>query len=67
MAIPEDHSIKEDEFMKIIFGWVAEDAYEWWDNQSEEELEDNYDAYLGECGYDIEEISEEEYLADYKN
>ena len=65
MAIPEGRSIEEDEFMEIIFGWLAEDAYEWWDDQSAEEFDDDYDAYLGECGYDIEEISEEEYLADY--
>ena len=62
IAIPEDRSIEEDEFMEIIFGWVAEDAYEWWDDQSEEEFDGDYDAYLGECGYDIEEISEAEYL-----
>lgn len=62
MAVPEDRSIEEDEFMEIIFGWVAEDAYEWWDDQSEEEF-DSYDDYLAECGYDVEEVSEEEYLA----
>ena len=61
MAVPEDRSIEEDEFMEIIFDWVAEDAYEWWDDQSEEEF-DSYDDYLAECGYDVEEVSEEEYL-----
>ena len=62
MAVPEGHSIEEDEFMEIIFDWVAEDAYEWWDDQSEEEF-DSYDDYLAECGYDVEEVSEEKYLA----
>lgn len=63
MAVPEDRSIEEDEFMEQIYGMVNEDAYDWWDDQSEEEFESDYDAYLGECGYDIEEVSEEEYLA----
>lgn len=63
MAVPEDRSIEEDEFMEQIYGMVNEDAYEWWDDQSEEEFEGDYDAYLGECGYDIEEVSKEEYLA----
>ena len=42
----------------------ADDAAEWWDEQSEEEY-NNYDDYISECGYDIEEISEEEYRRDY--
>lgn len=62
MAVPEDRSIEEDEFMEQIYGMVNEDAYDWWDDQSEEEFEGDYDAYLGECGYDIEEVSEKEYL-----
>lgn len=64
LAVPAGRSIEEDEYMDRIYGWVADDAAEWWDDQSEEEFDGDYDAYLGECGYDIEEISEAEYLAD---
>lgn len=64
LAIPEDRRIEEDEYLDIILGWVADDAAEWWDDQSEEEFDGDYDAYLSDCGYDIEEISEAEYLAD---
>ena len=37
---------------------------EWWDDQSEEEFKGDYESYLADCGYDVEEISEEEYLRD---
>ena len=67
MAIPDCDSIEDDKYMDRIYDMVNEDANDWWDEQSAEEFDDNYDAYLAECGYDIEEISEEEYLADYKN
>ena len=60
MAVPGSRSIEENESMEIIFDWIAEDAYEWWDDQSEEEFKGNYDTYLADYGYDIEEISEEE-------
>ena len=64
LAIPEGRRIEEDEYMERIYGWVADDAAEWWDDQSEEEFDGDYDAYLADCGYDVEEISEAEYLAD---
>jgi hypothetical protein len=67
MAIPDCDSIEDDKYMDLIYDMVNEDANDWWDEQSAEEFDDDYDAYLAECGYDIEEISEEEYLADYKN
>ena len=63
VAIPEDESPEDAEWADLFYGWVADDAAEWWDDQSEEEY-DSYDDYLCECGYDVEEISKEEYLAD---
>ena len=63
VAIPEGESPCDEKWADLFYGWVADDAAEWWDDQSEEEY-DNYDDYLAECGYDVEEISEEEYLAD---
>lgn len=50
--------------MDEIYDWVADDAAEWWDHQAEEDFDGDYDDYLGECSYDVEEISETEYLAD---
>ena len=64
LAVPEGESIESNKYMDRIYDMVAEDALEWWDDQSEEEFEGDYDTYLGECGYDIEEISEEEYRRD---
>lgn len=63
VAIPEGESPEDEKWVELFFGWVADNASEWWDEESEEEY-DSYDDYLGECGYDVEEISEEEYLAD---
>lgn len=63
VAIPEDESPCDEKWADLFYGWVADDAAEWWDDQSEEEY-DSYDDYLCECGYDVEEISKEEYLAD---
>ena len=63
VAIPEGESPSDEKWADLFYGWVADDASEWWDDQSEEEY-DSYDDYLCECGYDVEEISEEEYLRD---
>lgn len=63
VAIPEGESPSDEKWTDLFYGWVADDAAEWWDDQSEEEY-DSYDDYLCECGYDVEEISEEEYLVD---
>lgn len=63
VAIPEGESPSDEKWADLFYGWVADDASEWWDDQSEEEY-DSYDDYLCECGYDIEEISEEEYRRD---
>jgi len=38
MAVPEDRSIEEDEFMEQIYSMVAEDAYEWWDDSLKKNL-----------------------------
>ena len=62
-AIPEGESPCDEKWADLFYGWVADDAAEWWDDQSEEEY-DSYDDYLCECGYDVEEISEAEYLAE---
>lgn len=64
VAIPEGESPCDAKWADLFYGWVADDASEWWDDQSEEEFDGDYDAYIGECGYDVEEISEEEYLRD---
>ena len=61
VAIPEGQSPEDAKWADLFYGWVCDDAAEWWDDQSEEEF-DNYDDYLAECGYDVEEISKEEYL-----
>lgn len=63
VAIPEGESPEDAKWADLFYGWVCDDAAEWWDDQSEEEY-DSYDDYLCECGYDVEEISEAEYLAD---
>lgn len=43
--------------------WLALDGYalECYDGQAEEDYDNDYDAYLAECGVDIYEISYEEY------
>ena len=63
LAVPEGEDIEDDKYQDKIADWVNDNASEWWDDQSEEEY-DSYDDYLAECGYDIEEISEADYLAD---
>lgn len=63
VAIPEGESPEDIKWIDLFYEWVADDAFEWWDDQSEEEY-DCYDDYLADCGYDIKEISEAEYLAD---
>ena len=63
LAIPDNEDIEDDKYQDKIADWVNDNASEWWDEQSEEEY-DSYDDYLAECGYDVEEISEADYLAD---
>ena len=65
VAIPKGESIFDEKWNNLFYGWVCEDAMEWWDDQSEEEY-DSYGDYLAECGYDIKEISEIEYFANYE-
>lgn len=64
VAIPEGESPEDAKWADLFYGWVADDASEWWDDQSREDYDDDYDDYLAGCGYDVEEISEEEYLRD---
>ena len=63
LAIPEGEDIEDDKYQDKIADWVNDNAHEWWDEQSEEEFDDDYDEYLVNCGYDVKEISEEDYLA----
>lgn len=63
VAIPEDESPYDQKWDDLFYGWVTDDAAEWWDKQSEEEY-DSYADYLAECGYNVKEISKAEYLAD---
>ena len=64
LAIPDCDSIEDDRYQDMIADMINDNASEWWDEQSAEEFDDDYDEYLANCGCDIEEISEEEYLAD---
>lgn len=58
-----DHFFKgtEKEMERYAESCVEDDAMERWDQQSEEDFYDEYDAYLAECGYNVWEVSEEEY------
>ena len=67
VAIPEGQSVNDEKWIDRFCYWVNDDAAEWWDEQSEEEYDGDYEAYLSECGYDIEEISAEEYYRDGNN
>ena len=61
MAVPDDESIEDSRHLDRLAELLTEDAMEWWDDYSREDYEDDYEAYLGDCGYDVEEISETEY------
>lgn len=63
VAIPENESLEDEKWIELFQEWVWENATEWWNDEVEETFEGDFEAYLAECGYDIEEISEEEYLA----
>lgn len=39
-----------------------ENADEWWDDEAELDFDGDFSAYVAEAYFDIEEISEEEYL-----
>ena len=41
---------------------VYENADEWWDDEAELDFDGDFSSYVGEAYFDIEEISEEEYL-----
>lgn len=55
----------EDEAEKFGCEMSEDAASEWWDEQSQEDFEDDYESYLSECGYTLKEISEEEYRKSY--
>ena len=64
LATPDYDNIDDDRYQDMIADLINENANEWWDEQTAEEFDDDYDEYLANCGCDIEEISEKEYLAD---
>ena len=37
VAIPEGESPCDEKWADLFYGWVCDDAAEWWDDQSEEE------------------------------
>lgn len=52
---------------EIINEWIYENAVQWWDFQSSEEYEEDFDTYLEECGHTATEITEEEFLEGMKD
>ena len=64
IAVPDNESWEQDKWIDRICDIVNTNASEWWDSDSYDDYDGDYDAYLAECGYDVEEISEAEYLAD---
>lgn len=58
-----DHFFKgtERDMERYAESCVEDDAMEWWDEQTEEDFDGEYENYIGECGYDVWEITEEEY------
>ena len=41
---------------------AEENANEWWDNEAELDFDGDFPTYVAEAYFDIEKISEEEYL-----
>ena len=60
-AIPDNESIESDKWLEECFQVVSTCASEWWDDDSYDDYDGDFDAYLSECGYDVTEITEEEY------
>ena len=52
---------------EIIDEWIYENAVQWWDSQSSDEYEEDFDAYLEECGHIAIEITKEEFLEGMKD
>lgn len=61
VAIPEGESPYGGKWADLFYSWMTDDAAEWWDDQIKGKCS-SYDDYFCECGYVVEEISEEEYL-----
>ena len=61
IAIPDNESYESDKWLAVIDDIIDTNAFEWWDDQSREEYDDDYDAYRAECGCDITEVTKEEY------
>ena len=52
-----------DTTLKEYANYLAyENADEWWDDEAELDFDEDFPAYVAEAYFDIEEISEEEYL-----
>ena len=61
LAIPDNESWEDDKWIDVIMDIVFTNANEWWDDDSSDDYDGDFDAYIGECGYDIQEVSKEEY------
>ena len=59
----EDHFGTIDE---VIDEWIYENASQWWDAQSSDEYEEDFDAYMKDCGHVATEITEEEFFESVK-
>ena len=60
-AVPDGESIESDKWVERCYDVVCDCAMEWWDDEAREMFDDDYGAYLGDCGYDAVEIDKEEY------
>ena len=54
IEIPDGHHIED--YYDLVDQYVDEDAYEWWDDDTLEEFDGDYEAYRAECGADVYEI-----------
>lgn len=59
LAIPDDESWESR--IDVIMDIVYTNASEWWDDESYDDYDGDFDEYLSECGFNIYEVSKEEY------
>lgn len=59
LAVPDDYDFHRVELWADAM--CDENAEEWWDEDTAESYNHEYDDYRAECGWDLREISEEEY------
>lgn len=64
LAIPDCDNIDDDKYLDWMMDRVNDTATDWWDEESAEEFDGDYDEYLANCGYDLYEITEEEFNAE---